>query len=208
METPLLFPITTGSAIITKDRMHRYMLFREWDDRLTRIMFIGLNPSRADDKYNDPTIRRCITHAQQKGHGSMYFANLYSFRTPYVKTKLYLQEGEQFEPLLDNMHHAVGPDCNMWLREMISESDQVVCCWGNFDFARERGMEVLAMIEKPYCFGTNFNKTPKHPLYLKKATTIVPYENAIESMKNSNQGPQRARNGVKPKIKITSNETL
>jgi len=39
--------IDTG-AIFSGDNVHRYSLWRTWNYDLPRIMFIGLNPSRAD----------------------------------------------------------------------------------------------------------------------------------------------------------------
>lgn len=43
-------------------------------------MFIGLNPSTADDKIDDPTIRRCINFAQSWGYGGLCVTNLFAFR--------------------------------------------------------------------------------------------------------------------------------
>ena len=43
-------------------------------------MIIGLNPSTADEKENDPTIVRCINFAKSWGYGGVCVANLFAFR--------------------------------------------------------------------------------------------------------------------------------
>ena len=45
------------------------------------ILFIGLNPSTADETKNDPTIRRCINFAKDWGYGGVMIANLFAFRS-------------------------------------------------------------------------------------------------------------------------------
>ena len=42
------------------DKKERYSLKREWDNSKNKILYIMLNPSLADDKNDDPTIRRLI----------------------------------------------------------------------------------------------------------------------------------------------------
>ena len=48
-------------TIFSECRQYRYTLWREWDLLNSNYaMFIGLNPSTADEWKDDPTIRRCI----------------------------------------------------------------------------------------------------------------------------------------------------
>ena len=51
-------------AKISSDGKYRYSLVREWDKEKPKVLFIGLNPSTADEKTDDPTIRRCIGFAK------------------------------------------------------------------------------------------------------------------------------------------------
>lgn len=159
-----------NGAILSKDRTHRYSLWRKWDENKPCILFIGLNPSRADETYNDPTIRRCINFAKAWGYGGMYFLNLYSYRTPEVKAlKSYLKSPEAYLHLETVCH----------LENTIKFCDKVVCCWGSWDFISlaEEMIDTLIKIENkiPYCFGINNNGSPKHPLYLKSDTQLIPY---------------------------------
>ncbi len=177
-----LFPpvkLDTMGALINNYNTHRYKLWRIWDDNKPMILFIGLNPSRADHIKNDATITRCERFAKSWGYGGIFFANLYSFRTPYVTRKQWedakamgIEDVESFPPLLDNMHRVSDKMTDQALKEMIALSEKVVCAYGAWDFTGERAKEVLSFISQPYCMGLNANGSPKHPLYLSKETKL------------------------------------
>lgn len=169
--------ILDSGAVLSPDKAHRYSLWRTWDYSKPRIMFIGLNPSRADAIKSDPTITRCINFADGWGYGSLYFANLFSFRTPYVYVQAVMPDiEEQWEPLLPNLEKAVGPDCDGHLMDMMEKSDKVVCCWGSWAFIDERSFFVQCMLlDMPFCLGKNKDGSPKHPLYLKSTTPLEPF---------------------------------
>ena len=44
-------------------RTYRYALWRVWDQSNPYVMFIGLNPSTADETEDDPTVIRCMNYA-------------------------------------------------------------------------------------------------------------------------------------------------
>ena len=56
-----------GSAIISDDAVHRFELWRTWDDTKPRMTFVMLNPSTADAVKSDATITRCIGFAMREG---------------------------------------------------------------------------------------------------------------------------------------------
>lgn len=68
-------------AILSEDRKYRYILSRTWDETKPTVLFIGLNPSTADEKTDDPTIRKCINYAKCWGYGKILMANLFAFRS-------------------------------------------------------------------------------------------------------------------------------
>src|SRR6478609_729978 len=126
-------------AIISPDKKHRYTLLRAWGKSKPTIMFIGLNPSRADHEIDDATITRCIRFAKEWNYGSMWFANLYSFRTPYVtKEAAQMNKSGEWESLIENLDVAVGPEYNDHFDDMLSTSEKVVCCWGSWSFIEAR----------------------------------------------------------------------
>ena len=72
------FDLKTG-AIFSRCKNYRYALWRNWDDLKPDVMIIGLNPSTADEKENDPTIVRCIKFAKSWGYGGVCVTNLFAY---------------------------------------------------------------------------------------------------------------------------------
>ncbi|SFI76527.1 DUF1643 domain-containing protein [Nitrosomonas sp. Nm34] len=67
-------------TIFSPCREYRYTLYREWEEGQGVCMFIGLNPSTADEIKNDPTVIRCINYAKRWGYQAMYMANIFAYR--------------------------------------------------------------------------------------------------------------------------------
>ena len=62
-----MLDITTESgALFSRDKKYRYALWRVWDFDSPSVMFIGLNPSTANEKVNDPTILRLLKRELSK----------------------------------------------------------------------------------------------------------------------------------------------
>lgn len=155
----------SSGCCMDEHHIHRYALWRNWENKKSKVLFIGLNPSRADEIFNDPTITRCINFAKAWGFGGMYFANLFSFRTPYPKILVQsLQNSQAHNTLTD-----------YWLKQLISSSEKIICCWGSWKFTGDRSQQVLDFIKDPYCLGVNKNGSPKHPLYLLDSTKPIQY---------------------------------
>jgi len=161
-----------SGALFSSDKVHRYKLWRRWDKTKPNILFIGLNPSRADAVKNDHTIARCIEFVKAWGYGGMYFGNLYSFRTPYVKPPVKNLHGENWKPLIEVLPIAHDEMTDILLQSMINDSAKIVCAWGSWKFINDRVDEVGKLIAESYCFGLNNDDSPKHPLYLSKKTLL------------------------------------
>src|SRR4051812_49183760 len=69
-------------ATFSECRKYRYVLWRIWDDTLPKVMFIGLNPSSANEDTDDATIRNVIALSKFNGFGSVYMLNCF----PYIST--------------------------------------------------------------------------------------------------------------------------
>lgn len=156
---------TYTGAVFSDDHKYRYALWRKWKLNSTNhIMFIGLNPSRANETFNDPTITRLINFSKDWGYDGMYMANLFAWRTPYTE---YLKSMD--------LTPYVGDNTDGWIQLMAADSSHVVICYGAFDVIK-RDIAVIKLIDKPlFCFGKNANGSPKHPLYLKKTTKLIEY---------------------------------
>jgi len=154
-------------AIFSTGRKYRYSLYRIWDRDLPCVMFIGLNPSTADETNDDPTITRCIGYAHDWGYGGLYMCNIFAFRTT-------------FPSVLHREIDPIGDGNNHWLDSYAKASGLVVAAWGNHGELRCRGKEVAKLIPNLYCLGINKTGQPKHPLYLPKDAQLIKYEVASD----------------------------
>src|SRR5215469_5352787 len=66
-------------AVVSADGLYRYELFRRWADGPIAT-WVMLNPSTADAKTDDPTIRRVMGFSTGFGCGACVVVNLYAWR--------------------------------------------------------------------------------------------------------------------------------
>lgn len=76
---------TDRSAEFSPCRTYRHALWRSWSDLLGAteedyVLFVGLNPSTADEMQDDRTVRRCVSFAKAWGYSRLCMANLFAFR--------------------------------------------------------------------------------------------------------------------------------
>lgn len=137
-------------------RKYRYALWRRWADGNGKlVMFIGLNPSTADELKNDPTIRRCIRFAKEWGYSGILMMNAYSFRA--TDPKVMKAEAEP-----------VGAGNDQAFRERHPEAGLIIAAWGGHcEKARALELQHVLTGREIHCLGINANGSPKHPLYLR-----------------------------------------
>ena len=127
-----------------------------------RLVFIGLNPSTADESKNDPTVTRCINFAKRLGFSGVHMLNLFGWRSTDPK-------GCRDEGL-----NAIGAenDANIVKVCQARTTGVVVAAWGAFPWAQERGEEVTTMLTRSgivvNAMGLTRDGFPRHPLYLPK----------------------------------------
>ena len=140
------------------DKKERYSLNREWDKSKNKILYIMLNPSLADDKNDDPTIRRLINFTKKFNYGGFLVGNIFTTITPNPKEldKSKGMSDKNFEELI----------------KLINKVDQIVYAWGS---SIEEPQLLKKLVLNPKCFGKNLNGTPKHPLYLPKNSKLIAY---------------------------------
>lgn len=150
-------PVRASYALI--EGPYRYSLWRLWDDR-PHVVFIMLNPSTADAKANDPTIRRCMGFARIWGYGGICVVNLFALRATDPN-------------VLYSAQDPVGPLNDEQIESSLGGTDTVIAAWGAHGVFRNRGAAVRARIEK-HCalrhLGLTANGSPRHPLYLRGDT--------------------------------------
>jgi hypothetical protein len=156
-------------AIFSEDMKYRYNLWRSWDNSKPTVIFIMLNPSTADDKVLDPTVRRCLGYAMQWGFGSMEILNLFALRSTDPKA-LYSHP----DPVGKKNDKEIHDACN-W-------SWTIIAAWGIHGKFMGRGetvAEIVTRRHKPlYCLQLTKGGIPSHPLYLKGDLKPVLYREA------------------------------
>ena len=156
----MIFRQPCSGAILSSDRVYRYRLWRIWDCGKPLVLFIGLNPSTADEAEDDPTIRRCIGFAKKWGYGGLYMGNLFALRATDP------------ENMMANPA-PIGSENHKALTGMYLETRCSVACWGvNGSYLnREHRFEMEFSDLK--CLGVTKGGHPKHPLYLSKTTKLI-----------------------------------
>ena len=108
-----------SNADISKCGLYRYSLHRVFNTfNNSRVCFIMLNPSTADDTQNDPTVRRCIDYAKRWNYGGLLVLNIFAYRSTDPANLLEVDD-------------PVGPRNEEVFKTLIPKVDKVVCAWGN-----------------------------------------------------------------------------
>lgn len=154
--------LVNKNATFSDCRKYRYALSRTWDGKKKTVLFIGLNPSTADEKIDDPTIRRCINYAQNWGYGSLLMVNLFAYRAT-IPTEL------------KNVKNPIGNDNDLHITELLKKADLAVATWGNEGSLLNRDKDVKKIIPNLMCLKINKSGQPAHPLYQKKDLKLIKY---------------------------------
>ena len=149
---------------------YRYTLWRHFSDLFSGgkgyAMFIGLNPSTADELNNDPTVTRCINYSKAWGFDGYCMTNLFAWRSTDPAGML-----SQKDP--------VGSRNDEFLVEVASRAAIVVAAWGVDGTHLDRDKQVLNLLGNVYCLGLTKDGIPRHPLYMPKNIEPVLLSDAI-----------------------------
>jgi hypothetical protein len=154
MSRPFTLIDDTG-ADFSEDRNYRYSLWRIWDRGKPLVMFIGLNPSKAGELNDDPTIRRVKAIAKNLGYGGVYMMNCFAYISTDPKL---LKINPMSKEWNDNMLTIIASRCQ-----------DGIFAWGNFDIVKSTGrdLELIEMFPNAKALHINKNGSPKHPLYVR-----------------------------------------
>ena len=154
-----------SGAVFDVSGRYRYSLWRAWSAYNPRIVFILLNPSTADEQRNDPTIRRCIGFARAWKFGSVEVVNLFAYRATDAKELL-------------KIVNPIGEENNCYLVQAVERCSTVVVGWGIRGTLLGRDSQVLSLLagrKDIFCLGITKDGQPRHPLYVKGDTILVPF---------------------------------
>jgi hypothetical protein len=161
-----------NGALLSPCRTYRYDLWRTWIGGDGYAMFVGLNPSTADETQDDPTIRRCVAFAKAWGYAGLCMTNLFAFRAT---------DPQEMKRAAD----PVGWENNIILSDRASGAGVVVAAWGAHGTHRCRDATVRRMLPALHYLRLTKDGHPGHPLYLPKTLVPQPW--------GSNSGINRSR---------------
>ncbi len=148
------------SAVFSPCRKYRYSLTRSWNSAEGYVLFIGLNPSIADEIIDDPTLIRCINFAKDWGYGGLIMVNLFAYMSTHPKD-------------LKKAKLPIGKNNNKHILKNHQKSQLTIAAWGNDGHFLKRDKEVLEIINNPMCLNINKSGQPAHPLYQKKDQELI-----------------------------------
>lgn len=164
------------SASVSECRRYRWTLSRIWDPsgQLAILGWVMLNPSTADARLDDRSIRRCMKFSRAWGFGGMIVTNLFSYRAT--------------DPAeLRTARDPIGARTDQALRDMVARCQAVVAAWGcegTLSARNEKVRKALCLEGRLQwdgnfvlcCLGTTVDGHPRHPLYVPASTELELYD--------------------------------
>ena len=162
-----MFQMRKG-ANLSPDRLYRYSLWRIWDDSKPFVLFIGLNPSTADEDGEDHTTNKLTKFTEKWGYGGFYIVNLFG-----------IIETESDE--MKKHSSPVGNSNDDYILALAKRSELIVPMWGLKGKHLDQDKHMLTLLKEYvlYCFKKNTDGTPAHPARLAYKTEIQIYEGCL-----------------------------
>lgn len=158
------------------DGPYRYTLGRRLSDQpdSARVcVFVLLNPSFASAEEDDPTTGAVCEFARRLGCAWVRIVNAYAWKETHPM-KLWQASSAGSD--------IVGPWNDYFIQAACRSADAIVCGWGTHA-QPERVQELMKLLSghrvPPVALAINKDGSPKHPLYIKRTTTPVPYGVAV-----------------------------
>lgn len=159
-------------AIFSADERYRYVLWRTWELRpvgarhldADLCVFVMLNPSTADHRDDDATIKRCRALASRWGHGGLVVVNLFGFKATHPEE-------------LPRTSDPEGPFNQRCVEGVLSNerTSRIVLAWGEGGALHQRAESFLIAHgnRELYCIGDPTKPAvltrhgdPRHPVRL------------------------------------------
>jgi len=149
------------TAIYSRDNMHRYLLSKQWDDKLPKATILMIKAGNANTVKMDTTTMLCVSNAYDNSFGEIEIVNLFS--------------SIQTDPATsDKVNDATIIKC-------CEEADKVIIAFGKGKEHVERKLEVLKMLEcykdKFCCIADEKGRNLFHPLapQVRSKWILVPF---------------------------------
>lgn len=156
--------VNISNADLSVCQEYRYSLWRIWNLDKPLVCFIGLNPSTADAKINDATIRRCMVFSKSWNYGGIYMVNLFAYRAT---------DPDEMKKAID----PIGPANDKFIKDAVRQCKIVIACWGNQGDHLDRDYQVKQLVKKKlHYLQINQSGKPGHPLYLPGELVPIKWE--------------------------------
>jgi hypothetical protein len=142
---------------------YRYTLWRTWGHANDYVMFVGLNPSTADESQDDPTIRRCVAFAKDWGYSGLCVTNLFAYRSTRP-----IEMMKAPDP--------IGMENDRWLKQIGENATIAIAAWGVHGTLGDRHQAVRQMLPNWHYLRLTKDGHPGHPLYLPKTLKPILWE--------------------------------
>ena len=169
-------------CLFSECRSYRWILKRELLSGKKTLVFIGLNPSKANSVNNDRTLIRIINFCSRWNYKNVYVINLFGLisKSPFQLAKSLDPIGEKNDLItmaaLEFWRKNIN--CDLWLG------------WGDKGELNKRDRKVLKLIKNLSNLKstkTNYSKSllslglskkgnPRHPLYMPNQSFLRPYD--------------------------------
>jgi len=156
------------NAIIDSSGNYRYLLSRIWEPALPKLLYIMLNPSKANETNEDKTSEQCLYFARKFNFGSFEIVNLYGLISTNPKN------------LKKSLIDPIGDKNDYFILEASFRADKIIVGWGSKYFFNNRNIIVTEILKKNgyklFCFGKTIHGHPRHLSRLKhNITGIIEY---------------------------------
>ena len=168
-------------CLFSKCRFYRWILKRELSIGKKSLIFVGLNPSKANSFNNDRTLVRIINFCSRWDYDNLYVINLFGLisKSPsqLLKSKDPIGRNNDLITLITLQFWLENINCDLWLG------------WGDKGQLNGRDREVLKIIKKLSTLNSyekNFSRrilslglskkgNPLHPLYMPNESFLRPF---------------------------------
>jgi hypothetical protein len=153
--------VVERAAAISRCGRYRWWLRRKWSAG-PAVLWVMLNPARADAARDDPTIKRVIHFSRSWGFGAATVVNLYPFRsTQPAECRAWVASDRAALSRIRRNDKAIA--------ELAGDMAAVVVAWGSVPWAKARAADVATKLARigvppPYCLGTTADGSPLHPM--------------------------------------------
>ena len=143
----------------------RYLYGRWWGppDPSTSDIWVLLNPATGDTELRRrPTLERCLARSRSDDKTGVIVVNLFAYRETNPKA-------------LKTAADPTGPANDHVLEALTRAGARTIAAWGSGGNLYDRSSQVATLLDHPLCLGTTRLGQPRHPLYVSRATTLVPW---------------------------------